>query len=247
MASVLDHVANSLTYQADASSPQTDTITISSGTNRKMIVFFGGEEGSSTVTLDSASFNGVSMTAALATVQAGTGTFKNVIRAFYLNETDLPTGGDYTLSMSFTVSAGDADFDYLHWSVLVFDDADQGTITSSEYDTATGDSTDTITFSTGVSVSNGDYVCASGNTSSNATFTITGYTVYDENMGGAAFYSAEKAITGSGTEAPSVVASSSETRFNGILINVLDYSADAGFDFPLPLLQKSYRHNSRFI
>lgn len=247
MTGLLDHVADSTTYQVDSTSPQTDTITISSGTNRKMIVFFGGEEGSSTVTLDAASFNGVSMTAALATVQAGTGTFKNVIRAFYLNETDLPAGGSYTLSLSFTVSAGDADFDYLHWNVLVFDDADQGAITSSEYDTATGASTDTITFSTGVSVSNGDYVCASGNTSSNATFTITGYTVLDENMGGAAFYSAEKAITGSGTEAPSVVASGSETRFNGILINILDYSAGAGFDFPLPLLQKSYRHNARFI
>lgn len=224
MTGLLDHVADSTTYQSSATSSQTDTITISSGTNRKMIVFMGGEEGSTTVTLDSATFNGVSMTAVAAQVQAGTGTFKNVIRAFYLNETDIPTGGSYTLSLSFSVSAGDGDFDYFHWNVLVFDDADQGTITSSEYDTATVASSDTLTFSSGVSVSSGDYVCVSGNTSSNATFTITGYNVLDENMGGAAFYSAEKTITGSGTEAPSVVASGSETRFNGFLVNILDYA-----------------------
>jgi hypothetical protein len=240
MASILDHVSDSTTYAVTTASPLTDSITISSGTNRKMIVFCGGEENEPSPTVDSVSFNGSSLTQINGSVEVS-GSFSNVITAWYLNETDIPTGGSYTLSISY--SGADGTWDYFHWCVLVFDDADQGGFTTSEYDTATVASSDTLTFSTGVSVANGDHVCIGGNTSTNATHTITGYTVKDETMGGAGFFSAEKAITGSGTEAPSVVADASEIRFVGFLVKVLDFSAGGGLS--IPIASYHYRHHLR--
>jgi hypothetical protein len=214
-----------------------------------MIVFVGGEENDPAPTVDAVSFNSVSMTQIGSIVREPvSGSFSNNITAWYLNETDIPTGGSYTLSMSFSNLDTDADWDYLHWCVFVFDDADQGGFTTSEYDTQTVGSSDTLTFSPGVSVSNGDYVCISGNTGTNATITtMTGYTYVDETMGGAGFYSAEKTITGSGTETPSIVLDASETRFTGFMVNVLDFAAVASFNYPLFARQLSYRKNGQYL
>jgi hypothetical protein len=244
MASVLDHITDSTTFQALSTSAQTDSITISGGTNRRMIVFCGGEEDEPSPTVDSVSFNGTSMTQIGGSVEIS-GSFSNVITAWTLKDSELPSAGTYTLSMSFS-GVGEGDWEYFHWCVFVLDDADQGSFTSSEYDTATVSSSDTLTFSTGVSVANGDVVCIGGNTSSNATHTITGYTVKDETMGGAGFFSAEKAVTGSGTESPSVVADASETRFVGFLVKVKDYVAGGVSAIP-PRLQNLENQFSAII
>jgi riboflavin synthase alpha subunit len=210
-----------------ATSPTTDTgITVPSGTNRKCIVFVGGEENEANPSVDTVTLGGNSLTK-IAELSDGSASFHNYISAFYLNDANFPSSGTQTLSMSFSgVDPTDNHWDYFAWVIYFFDDADQGSITSSEYDTQFGSSTASITFSPGVSVSNGDYVCLSGNVSSGATFTCSGYTEdVDASMGGAAYYAYSKAITSSGTETPTPTANASETRFTGFMVNVLDYSA----------------------
>jgi hypothetical protein len=227
------------TFAGNSTSAQTDTITVPSGTNRKCIVFAGGEENEPNPTVDSITLGGNSLTK-IGEVSAGSASFHNAIAAFYLNEANFPATGSQTLSISFSgVDAGDNDWDYFHWCVIFLDDADQGGFTTSEYDTETGASTASVTFSPGVSVANGDLCLISGNTSGSTTFSATGYSDVDEgsvSMSGAAFYCLSKAITGSGTETPTPTAGSSQTRINGFLVKVLDYSAGGGPDTARNLL-----------
>lgn len=247
MTGFLSVIADSTTYAANSTSPQTDTINVPSGTNRKCIIFAGGEENEPNPSVDSMTLGGNSLTK-IGEITDGSASFHNYISAFYLNEADFPATGNQTLSISFSGLDADNDWDYLHWCVYFFDDADQGGFTTSEYDTEFGSSVTSITFSPGVSVSNGDYVCLSGNVGTGATFTCSGYTEDgDVNMSGAAFYAYSKAITSSGTETPTPTANGSEARFNGMMVNVLDYSAAPSFNFPLPMIQRSYRHNARFM
>jgi len=248
MVGLLSVIADATTYAAGSTTPQTDSITVPSGTNRKCIVFAGGEENEPNPSVDSMTLGGNSLTK-IGEISDGSASFHNYISAFYLNEADFPATGAQTLSMAFSgVDAGDSNWDYFHWCVYFFDDADQGSITSSEYDTQFGASVTNITFSPGVSVSNGDYVCLSGNVGTGASFTCSGYDEdADVNMSGAAFYAYSKAITSSGTETPNPTANGTEARFNGMMVNVLDYAAVASFNYPLHEAMRLYRKSGRFV
>jgi hypothetical protein len=205
----------------------TDTIShsfaIGSGSNRRLFVWITAEESGtpviagSTVTYNSTSLSQVT------TATAGTGSFKNLVEVWELLETDLPTTGTYTVTATLNRAA-----DYLGMHIIALEDADQSAISASQHDKVEAESVTANTFATGASVANGDYTMHM-TSSSNGSRTFTSSGTYSEladvNMGGASYCMYGKAITGSGTETPTVTASGSNTRLCSLMLNALTVAA----------------------
>jgi hypothetical protein len=210
------------TYASVISSTLTKSVTINAGSNRRMIIACGGED-SGTPDVTDVTYNGTSATQ-LAAITTGTGSFKCIIQIWELTESQLPSSGAYNLTTTFSSSS--STFDYGFFSVWILDDADQGSLS---YDSESQESVTSITFPTGVSVSENDYVCSSGTSGDARSFTSSGsYTERDDqSMGGASFYAYDLAASGSSTEAPTITVSASTNRLNGIIVNVPNFVAGA--------------------
>ena len=182
----------------------TDTLTVShtvgSGSDRRMIVVTGtecsGEPSVSSVTYNSDNLTFVDNS------QVGS-SFRNEVEVWEMKDADLPSTGAYNVVVTWNSGTSSQH----RWvGIWTLEDATQDDFVAADTDTVADESVDSLTFSTGVSVESDDYVIVGESIGQSGTFTSpTGYTQRGFwNQGGSAHSGEDKAITGSGTETPTL-------------------------------------------
>ena len=182
-------VVNSAQATASSTTTLTFAYTVSAGSNRKLVVFTGTELGGSTdPTVTSVTYNGTALTfIANQVVVPGTGTFRNNVSGWYLDDASFPTPGTYNIVVTYGQTAND-----IIAHVVELSGAEQGAPTF-----ATSTATSSASITTNVTVADDDSIllgsveCGDGGT----TFTPgSGQTLLqDTDIGG----SANSHVTGS--------------------------------------------------